>query len=228
MQQKQNTTKKPRPSGFQGNATASDSIYRKVITGIGNQNIQYLALKTALAVYVGYQGHQLWSQSIREMQFIPNDEFDIPRVDKKKSRIWRGQQLWVPWPACQGKFELRNVPVTLRLQREAQTQVYLQTQQKRTIQGDQRTSQTSCMGRACHWFINSNCPIQLLEVLANRCSVVDIFKWKPMAAVEQIKSSLKQWQRPTGGITMIISVFKRHVEIYVQTACKSGGYYNII
>ena len=81
---KQKSTKKPRPSGFQGNATSSDNIYRKVITATGNQNTQYVALKTALEVYAGRQGHQLWSQSIREMQLVPDSEFDIPRVDKEE------------------------------------------------------------------------------------------------------------------------------------------------
>ena len=81
---KQKSTKKPRPSGFQGNATSSDNIYRKVITATGNQNTQYVALKTVLEVYAGRQGHQLWSQSIREMQLVPDSEFNIPRVDKEE------------------------------------------------------------------------------------------------------------------------------------------------
>ena len=50
----------------------------------GNQNTQYVVLKTALEVYAGRQGHQLWSQSIREMQLVPENEFGIPRINKEE------------------------------------------------------------------------------------------------------------------------------------------------
>ena len=37
-------------------------------------------MKTAFKVYAGRQDYQIWSQSIREMQLVPDDEFDIPRI----------------------------------------------------------------------------------------------------------------------------------------------------
>ena len=52
---KKKTSNKARPSGFQGHATASDNIHRKVIITNRNQDTQYVALKTALQVYSGWQ-----------------------------------------------------------------------------------------------------------------------------------------------------------------------------
>ena len=72
---------------------------------------------------------------------------------------------------------------------------------------------------------NSNCPIKLLEVLAHRCSVVDNSELQTLATIEQIESLVRQWQRSRGGTAMTTGVFKSHIEIYVQTACKSSGYF---
>jgi len=68
--------------------------------------------------------------------------------------------------------------------------------------------------------IAAQCPIQILEVLAKGCLVVNESDHPPMARVELLQATLKQCQRPKGGPG---SMSTSECKIYVQAACKAGG-----
>ena len=68
------------------------------------------------------------------------------------------------------------------------------------------------------------CPIELINLMKERCTGAAAGVWAPLAFVKQLDKTVPYSHSPTrGGIAMSIGDYKRIVESYIATTCKLGG-----
>mmetsp|Transcript_6738 Transcript_6738/g.13313 ORF Transcript_6738/g.13313 Transcript_6738/m.13313 type:complete len:138 (+) Transcript_6738:138-551(+) len=95
---------------FQGVASSSSTLYQKVITATRNQNTQFVALKNALTIYAGTTAKvPLWSESIRKMEKVMEEEFHLTPPDRKDYGSYINNVLKFTDEGTQDKFEWKKM-----------------------------------------------------------------------------------------------------------------------
>ena len=222
-------------NNFKGDATADSVLYNKVITPGKDQAAQIINLEAALSSHIGKEKFPDWAESIRNntrktrADFMPATvnklsygsfnradafEFDGANASERfeseqeydvDKKIWESEQRegvrkW-------GKYQEHSEALFLTIKGQIDKALW-----DRTMDDAQFAAVEA-----------GKCPIELLNLIKNRCTGAVAGLWEPLAIMKQLITTTNGYQRPKGSTAMTIGDYKRSVESNVATACRMGG-----